>query len=95
MLRVMTAISFKLNCDSANLRTEHDAITGWVFDKEPDFKPFEEGTTKLDREDMKKAMDMMYTELGWDVETGIPTAETLKAYGLEDMAKDLADRGII
>ena len=47
MLRAMTAISFQKNCGSANLRQEHDAICDWVFDKEPDFKAFEEGTTKL------------------------------------------------
>ena len=54
MLRVMTAISFQQNCGSANLRQEHDAICDWVFDKDPDFKAFEEGTTKLDRADMEK-----------------------------------------
>ncbi len=95
MLSAMPAISFSVNCDSANLRQEHDAITDWVFDKEPDFQAFEEGTTKLDRDDMEKAKDMFYTELGWDVETGVPTRATLESYGLSDMADDLEARGIL
>ena len=61
MLRAMTAISFQQNCGSANLRQEHDAICDWVFDKDPDFKAFEEGTTKLDRADMEKAKDLSTT----------------------------------
>ena len=74
MLRAMTAISFQKNCGSANLRQEHDAICDWVFDKEPDFKAFEEGTTKLDRADMEKAKDLFYDIFGWDKTTGVPTA---------------------
>lgn len=95
MLRAMTAISYSINCDSANLRKEHDAITDWVFDKEPTFQAFEAGTTKLDRDDMEKAKDMFYSTLGWDVATGVPTRATLEKYGLKDMADDLEARGII
>ena len=51
LLRVMTAVSFKLNLGSDNLRRDHDQPSDWIFDKDPDFKPFEEGTVKLDRED--------------------------------------------
>ena len=70
----MTAISFQKNCGSANLRQEHDAICDWVFDKEPDFKAFEEGTTKLDRADMEKAKDLFYDIFGWDKTTGVRPA---------------------
>ena len=94
MLRAMTAISFQLNCGSANLRQEHDAICDWVFDKDPDFKAFEEGTTKLDRADMEKAKDMFYDIFGWDKTTGVPTRETLEKFDLADMADDLEKRGI-
>ena len=94
MLRVMTAISFQQNCGSANLRQEHDAICDWVFDKDPDFKAFEEGTTKLDRADMEKAKDLFYDVFGWDRTTGVPTRETLEKYDLADMADDLEKRGI-
>ena len=89
MLRAMTAISFQKNCGSANLRQEHDAICDWVFDKEPDFKAFEEGTTKLDRADMEKAKDLFYDIFGWDKTTGVPTRETLEKFDLGDMADDL------
>ena len=94
MLRAMTAISFQQNCGSANLRQEHDAICDWVFDKDPDFKAFEEGTTKLDRADMEKAKDLFYDIFGWDRTTGVPTRETLEKYDLADMADDLEKRGI-
>lgn len=94
MLRAMTAISFQNNCGSANLRQEHDAICDWVFDKEPDFKAFEEGTTKLDRADMEKAKDLFYDIFGWDKTTGVPTRETLEKFDLGDMADDLEARGI-
>ena len=94
MLRAMTAISFQKNCGSANLRQEHDAICDWVFDKEPDFKAFEEGTTKLDRADMEKAKDLFYDIFGWDKTTGVPTRETLEKFDLGDMADDLEARGI-
>ena len=94
MLRAMTAISFQQNCGSANLRQEHDAICDWVFDKDPDFKAFEEGTTKLDRADMEKAKDLFYDIFGWDKTTGVPTRETLEKFDLGDMADDLEARGI-
>ena len=94
MLRAMTAISFQKNCGSANLRQEHDAICDWVFDKEPDFKAFEEGTTKLDRADMEKVKDLFYDIFGWDKTTGVPTRETLEKFDLGDMADDLEARGI-
>ena len=94
MLRAMTAISFQKNCGSANLRQEHDAICDWVFDKEPDFKAFEEGTTKLDRADMEKAKDLFYDIFGWDKTTGVPTRETLEKFDLGDMVDDLEAHSI-
>lgn len=95
MLRVMTAISFSIHENSKNLREDHDTIPAWLFDKEPDFKAFEEGTTKLDREDMEIAKTMFYEEMGWDVKTGIPTRETLERLGLGYMADDLEKRGLL
>ena len=95
MLRVMTAISFKINENTNNLRTTHDVFSAWVFDKEPDFKAFEEGTVKMDREDMDKALTMFYEQMGWDTETGIPTRATLEKFGLSDMADKLEEYGIL
>lgn len=95
LLRVMTAVSFKLNLGSTNLRQDHDQPSDWVFDKDPDFKPFEEGTVKLDREDYAKALDMWYDAMGWDKETGIPTRATLEKFDLGDCADKLEALGLI
>ena len=95
LLRGMTAISFKLNCGSSNLRQDHDKVTDWVFEKDPDMKPFEKGTDKMDREDWEKSLDMFYAAMGWDVETGIPTRETMEKFGLSDVANKMAELGLI
>ena len=95
LLRVMTAVSFKLNLGSTNLRQDHDQPSDWVFDKDPDFKPFEEYTVKLDREDFAKALDMWYDAMGWSRETGIPTRETLEKFDLGDCADKLEELGLI
>jgi len=44
---------------------------------------------------MEKGLDMMYTMMGWDVETGIPTRETLEKFDLKDCADKLAELGLI
>lgn len=95
LLRAMTAISFKLNLGSTNLREDHDQPSDWVFDKDPDLKAFEEGTVKLDREDYKKAQDMWYDAMGWDKVTGIPTRATLEKFDLGDVADKLEELKLI
>ncbi len=95
LLRVMTAVSFKLNLGSTNLRKDHDRVSDWVFDKDPDLKAFDEGTVKLDREDWEKSLDMWYEAMGWDKETGIPTRETLEKFDLKDCADKLEELGLI
>ena len=95
MLRVMTAISFHIHYGATELRNTHDAIPAWMFDKEPDFQPFEQGTIKMDRADMELAKDYFYEEMGWDIATGIPTRETLEKFDLKEMADDLEARGIL
>lgn len=95
LLRGMTAISFYDNLGETNLRLTHDAIPDWIFDGEADFEAFEEGATKMDRDDMNLALDMFYEELGWDKETGIPTRATLEKFDLGDLADDLEKRGIL
>jgi len=39
----------------------------------------------ITKEDFEKALDAYYDYAGWDKETGIPTAATLKRLGLEWM----------
>ena len=49
----------------------------------------------MDRDDMNKAFDMFYAEMGWDVATGIPTRATLEKFGLDDMADKLEEMKLI
>lgn len=44
---------------------------------------------KLDHEKWDAMLDHYYKLHGWDIETGIPTAETLQFYGLDDLIPDL------
>lgn len=81
--------------NTVDMRNAHDKITDWPFDMEPDFKPFEEGTIKLDREDMVKAYTLFYKEMGWDEKTGAPTRETLEKFGLNDVAEKLASLNLL
>jgi aldehyde:ferredoxin oxidoreductase len=85
-----------LQMNSSNMRRDHDEIwNAWIFDRDPAKQVFTEGTTKLDRADMQKALGMFYTELGWDVATGIPTRATLEKFDLKDMADKLADARLL
>jgi aldehyde:ferredoxin oxidoreductase len=95
MLRVMTAISFRLHENSSNLRQDHDRVTAHYFDRDPQLRAFQQGTNKLDRADMERAFDMFYDAMGWDRRTGIPTRATLTRLGLRDMADRLAQHGIL
>lgn len=49
----------------------------------------------FDRQDFEKLKDEYYELRGWDVETGLPRAETLKNFDMEDIARDLAERGLL
>ena len=37
--------------------------------------------------------DDYYAAMAWDVETGVPTRQSLEAYGLSDVADDLEKMG--
>lgn len=80
---------------TTDMLNEHDQFTEWPYTMDPDFAPFEEGTYKLDRDDMNKAYKMMYKEMGWDEETGAPTRETLEKFGLKDVADKLAEMNLL
>jgi aldehyde:ferredoxin oxidoreductase len=47
----------------------------------------------IDRAEFEKMKDEYYESMGWDVETGVPTPETLNRLDLEDVAGDLAVMG--
>ena len=53
-----------------------------------------EGRT-FDRQDFEKLKDEYYELRGWDVETGLPKAATLKDFDMEDISEDLEARGLV
>ena len=95
MLRVMTAISFRVNENSSNLRIDHDRLNAHYFDRTPHLEPFTPGNRRMERADMELTFDLFYDIMGWDRATGIPTRATLTRLGLGDMADRLAQHGIL
>ena len=77
------------------MRAQHDTIPDWVFMDAKDKAPFTQGTIRMDKEDIKSAMDMYYEEMGWDKKTGSPTAATYKRLGLANVAVELTKRGLL
>ena len=65
------------------MRTKHDTIPDWVFADPKDRAAFTKGTIRMDKEDIKLAMDMYYEEMGWDKKTGSPTRQLIEDSGLE------------
>ncbi len=49
----------------------------------------------LDRKDFERMKSEYYELRGWDAETGLPTERILGELGLEDVARDLADTGLV
>ncbi|MFP4268179.1 MAG: aldehyde ferredoxin oxidoreductase [Spirochaetaceae bacterium] len=80
---------------TTNMREEHDKLTGWQFDMDPDKEPFSEGTIKLDRDDFEEALTMLYEELGWDSQSGAPTRSALERLDLKDVADELDSMGLL
>jgi aldehyde:ferredoxin oxidoreductase len=77
------------------MRTKHDTIPPWVFSDSKDKAAFGKGTIRMDEEDVNLAMDMYYDEMGWDKQTGSPTRNTYQRLGLESVADELAERGLL
>lgn len=77
------------------MRTQHDTIPEWVFEDPSGKAPFTPGTNRMDRDDMRKAMDMYYEEMGWDKATGAPTAEAYRRVGLGKVAEELGKKGLL
>ena len=78
-----------------DMRGDHDVITNWAFDKDPDLAPFTEGTDKMDRDDFQTALTMVYRVFGWDENLGCPTAACLDAYGMDDVKEELDELGLL
>ncbi len=95
--RIMTlhrALTVK-EMGTADMRKEHDLMVDWIFDVDPDKKPFTEGTIKMDRDDMQLALTMFYKEMGWDEKTGAPTRATLERLNMKDVADELGKLGLL
>ena len=82
LLRLLTARFM----GETDLRKLHDTMPDWIFDQEGKVA-FEPGSPVMDRDDMELAIDLLYDELGWDKETGMPTEETLIELGLAEAVK--------
>ena len=78
-----------------DLRADHDVITAWAFDKDPDKQPFTEGTDKMDRDDFQTALGMVYGKFGWDEKLGCPTAACLDEYGMADVKEELQSLNLL
>jgi aldehyde:ferredoxin oxidoreductase len=49
----------------------------------------------IDRQDFETLKDEYYELRGWDVESGLPKADTLQEFDMNDIADDLSERGLI
>jgi aldehyde:ferredoxin oxidoreductase len=77
------------------MRTMHDTIPEWVFTDKSEKAPFTKGTTHMDRNDVKVALEMFYGELGWDRITGAPTPQTYRKLGLAKVAEELGRKNLL
>ncbi len=50
---------------------------------------------KIDLEDLEVMKNEYYAAMAWDLESGVPTRQTLETLGLSDVAKDLTELGKI
>ena len=83
------------NMGVKDMRARHDLMPQWIFD-DPDGTPaFTKGTIRMDPGDMAKAMDMFYEVMGWDIETGAPTAATCERLGLQRVSRRLEAANLI
>ena len=77
------------------MRTKHDTVPPWVFADPAGKASFTKGTNRMDKEDIKLALDLYYKEMGWDEKTGSPTAAVYQKIGLGKVADDLSKNGLL
>jgi aldehyde:ferredoxin oxidoreductase len=80
---------------TSNMRAKHDTVPDWVFADPKDKPPFSTGTIRMDREDIKLAMDLYYEQMGWSKESGAPTTAAYQRLGLSGVAEDLSKQGLV
>lgn len=77
------------------MRARHDRMPEWVFADKEGRPPFAKGTTHMDRDDVRVAMDLFYDLLGWDRATGAPTRGMYGKLGLQGIAAELARKNLL
>jgi aldehyde:ferredoxin oxidoreductase len=78
-----------------HMRSRHDTVPDWVFEDAAGKPAFAKGTQRMDRDDIARAMDLYYEEMGWDTRTGAPTGEVYARAGLADVAKALEAKSLL
>jgi aldehyde:ferredoxin oxidoreductase len=81
--------------ETKEMRTRHDTIPEWVFTDKSGKPPFTKGTTHMDPNDVKIAMDLFYDEMGWDRTSGAPLSQTYRKFGLDRVAEELEKRKLL
>jgi len=92
MMRALTIRGMGTN----DMRAEHDKFPTSAFDH-PSWKgvpAFTPGSERMDRDDMEKSLDMYYDAMGWD-RKGAPTRATYSRLGMDDVADQLASKGLL
>jgi aldehyde:ferredoxin oxidoreductase len=80
---------------TTDMRNRHDTVPDWIFEYGADKAPFDKGTIRMDREDIRLAMDMFYREMGWDTKTGSPGYDVYRKFGLEEVARELKKKDLV
>jgi aldehyde:ferredoxin oxidoreductase len=76
---------------SMDLRHLHDQLPPWAILENHVGKVAYDGSNYyIPAADWDTALDLFYTELGYDLATGAPTRATLEAMGMKDVADELA-----
>jgi aldehyde:ferredoxin oxidoreductase len=77
------------------MRVRHDTVPEWVFADPEGKAAFAKGTNRMDRDDIARAMDLFYQEMGWDKVSGAPTRAAYQRVGLAHVEQELAEKGLL
>ena len=76
---------------SMDMRHLHDQLPPWaIVENHAGAVAYDGSNYYMKAADWDTALDLFYTELGYDLATGAPTRATLEAMGMKDVADELA-----
>jgi aldehyde:ferredoxin oxidoreductase len=76
---------------SMDMRHLHDQLPPWaIVENHAGAVAYDGSNYYIKAADWDTALDLYYTELGYDLATGAPTRATLEAMGMKDVADELA-----